>query len=287
MCCVSACVTGQAAKPGLHFEFLKYDFGPCFVTPAGQVPTAETALLKITNRDSGTALSLDCDFDASRCLWVECPSCTIAPGDSISVPINFAPREVKEYAFSLPFVVNGSYTVKLPVIGEGCPARLELANPSQRHVQFGTVSAGSTLSKSVRVVNRSRRPLTLALGQEHRKLGGVGCLTDACVSYSPVEAVTLAPKQGLNIELTFAPAVRLPAFSESLMVRYGAASEYRVLAVVSGQSTGMSIALEQSAMPFGTVCLGSSKTQRLQLNNTGKSTDMKENLKRYSVMFKL
>jgi hypothetical protein len=65
-------------------------------------------------------------------LWLECPSRLIAAAEVVEIPIMFAPREAKGYAFSVPFVVNGSYTVKVAVIGEGCPARLELANPSQR-----------------------------------------------------------------------------------------------------------------------------------------------------------
>lgn len=106
------------------------------------------------------------------------------------------------------------------------------------------------------------------LGQEH-KLGSEGCLQSVCVTYSPTEEVTLQPKQALSVDLSFHPQTRLAAFSETLLVKYGAASEYRPLSVISGQSTGMAVALDQSAVPFGTVCLGSSKVQRLQLNNTG------------------
>jgi hypothetical protein len=263
-------LSGRGAKPGLHFNFLTYDFGPCFVTAPGQVPIPERALLRVTNRDTSAALSLNCEFEKSRCLWLEFDSLVVAAGAAVDIPLCFAPREAREYAFSLPFVVNGSYTVKVAVLGEGCPARLELANAAQRHVQFGIVPAGAAVTKSVKLVNRSRRSITLSLSQEQQL--GKTCLTEcSAVTYTPQGSVVLAPKAALTVELTFAPTARLAAFSESLLVTAGASSEPRVLCCVSGQSTGMSVKLGQTAMPFGIVCLGSAKVQRLQLENTGMS----------------
>ena len=60
-----------------------------------------------------------------------------------------APRDARQYAFGIPFLVNGSYTVKLLVVGEGCPARLELANLAQKHLTFGMVPEGQQVAKQV------------------------------------------------------------------------------------------------------------------------------------------
>ncbi|KAG5176525.1 hypothetical protein JKP88DRAFT_256749 [Tribonema minus] len=269
-------LAGRGAHPGLRFSFLRHDFGPCFVTPPGEPPAAETAVLRVANADAAAPLSLDCDFAGHRCLRVECAPAVIAPGAEVDIPIHFAPREAKGYAFSVPFLVNGSYTVKVVLLGEGCPARLELANPSQRHVSFGMVPAGATVTKVVRVVNRSKRAMALQLTQEGEDTGGggagsagAGALAARSVTFSPAAALTLAPRQGVNVELTFAPRARLAAFSETLLVRAGAAAAPRALCAVSGQSVGMAVRLAQNALPFGTVCAGAAKTLRLALENEG------------------
>lgn len=61
----------------------------------------------------------------------------------------------------------------------------------------------------------------------------------------------------------------MPAFTETLHMRAGATSELRPLLAVSGQSTGMEIVLGVDTLPFGTVCAGSQRTQRLGLENRG------------------
>ena len=58
----------------------------------------------------------------------------LAPGVTLEVPVCFAPREVKDYAFAVPFVVNGTGKLNVNVVGRGALARLEMANPSQRKV---------------------------------------------------------------------------------------------------------------------------------------------------------
>ncbi|CAM9618596.1 unnamed protein product, partial [Choristocarpus tenellus] len=143
-------VIGRGIRPGLHFAFQKHDFGPCFLTPPGSIPNPERVILRVTNRDTLSALSLDCIHQRDRCLWVECEPCVLEPGASTGIPICFAPREAKQYAFGVPFLVNGSYTVKVLVLGEGCPTRLELANPAQKHLTFGTVHEGKEVVKQVR-----------------------------------------------------------------------------------------------------------------------------------------
>lgn len=61
----------------------------------------------------------------------------------------------------------------------------------------------------------------------------------------------------------------MPSFTETLYVRAGATSELSALLSISGQSTGMEVALGVDTLPFGTVCAGSQRTQRLGLENRG------------------
>lgn len=105
--------------------------------------------LRVTNRDPSAALSLDCVHQADRCFWVSCEPSVLEAGQSLEVPLNFAPRDTRHYAFGVPFLVNGSYTVKLVVVGEGCPARLELGNMAHKHLTFGLVPEGQQVAKQV------------------------------------------------------------------------------------------------------------------------------------------
>lgn len=61
----------------------------------------------------------------------------------------------------------------------------------------------------------------------------------------------------------------MPSFTETLYVRAGATSELSTLLSISGQSTGMEVALGVDTLPFGTVCARSQRTQRLGLENRG------------------
>ncbi|CAM9698611.1 unnamed protein product, partial [Chrysoparadoxa australica] len=260
-------VYGRGVKPGLAFDVLKHDFGPCFVTPPGQIPLPECKRLVVTNRDPSSSLSLDCTHQRARCLWVDFSPTVLEPGTSVEVPLCFAPREAKPYAFSVPFLVNGSYTVKVVVLGEGCPARLELLNPAQKHVNFGIVPEGGVVEKAVSVINRSKCPITFQLDDAEDL--GIGKLQSCFISYNPRGTTTLAPRESTTISVAFSPTTRHPSFTETLWVKAGATPEPRPLIVISGQSTGMEVCLGVDAMPFGTVCEGSSKTMKVQFENRG------------------
>lgn len=55
------------------------------------------------------------------------------------------------YREVLPININALYTVRVSILGEGSPLRLELANPAHRSFNLGAVSRGSQSSKSVQV----------------------------------------------------------------------------------------------------------------------------------------
>lgn len=95
-----------------------------------------------------------------RCFWTTCEPSVLEAGQYLDVPLHFAPRDARPYAFGVPFLVNGSYTIKLLVVGEGCPARLELANLAHKHLTFGMVPEGQQVVKQVRRVCKIDRVLT-------------------------------------------------------------------------------------------------------------------------------
>ena len=256
---------GAGVKPALRFSFMHHDFDYAFVTPPGGTVVVEETVLTVMNHDPSSNISIECIFQKSRALAVDCPPTVIKPGEALDVPIRFAPREVKDYAFIVPFLINGSSKVPINITGKGIHARIELVNGSQRRTNFGVVNVGSSSTRSVALVNRSKKavPLQLLEAGEH----GSGNLSDRCISFAPSGEFLIEPRAIANIQLVFDPSKRISQFSEDLLVRYAGVT--KSLLNVSGKSQGIEISLDSDSLPFGVVVKDSQKIKKLTLENVG------------------
>ena len=108
-------------------------------------------------------------------LVVECGPRVLAPGEHVEVVLHFTPREMQDYAFPVPFLINGVSTVTVLVKGRGVAARLELVQPSQASCAFGLVREGEDMVKHVQVINRSARALGFDLVDEKDALAQWFC----------------------------------------------------------------------------------------------------------------
>jgi hydrocephalus-inducing protein len=260
---------GSGVKPALRFSFMHHDFGACFVTSPGGSTVIEETVLHIVNHDPKSNIAVECTFQKTRALWAECAPTVIAPGGTLDVPIRFAPREVKDYAFVIPFVVNGATKVPVNILGTGINARLELVNGDQRRTNFGLVNVGSATTRSVALVNRSKRALPVELVEETDEYGS-GALKDRCVSFQPKGEFVIAPRETVTLQLSFNPNKRIAQFTEDLSIRYAGVT--RKLLTLSGKAQGTEIALDSDSLPFGIVVLDSQKVKKLTLENTGDLT---------------
>ena len=77
------------------------------------------------------------------------------------MPIIFTPRVIKKYSETIKFDFNGLYTIDVVVTGEGIPMQLELVDPDQAVIDFGIISVGGDITKTVQLVNKSKKPLML------------------------------------------------------------------------------------------------------------------------------
>jgi hypothetical protein len=258
---------GVAVKPALRFSFMHHDFGNCFITSPGGSTVIEEAMLTLKNHDPSSNISVECVFQKIRALWVECAPTVIPPGGELQVPIRFAPREVKEYSFAVPFMVNGTGKVTVNISGKGINARLELVNGSQRRTAFGLVNVGTSVSRTVMVINKSKRalPIQLIEGGEYGK-----ALSDRCISFNPTQQMVLQPKETMPVVLDFKPTKRVFQFSEDLLVQYAGVT--RTLVSISGKAQGIEVDLDSDSIPFGLVVLDSQKVKKLTLENTGDLT---------------
>lgn len=84
-------------------------------------------------------------------MTVDCPPSVLVPGASQDVSITFSPCEARLYREEIPFNINGLYTVRVAITGEGSPLKLELANAAHRSLNLGAVSRGGQTSKTVQV----------------------------------------------------------------------------------------------------------------------------------------
>lgn len=256
---------GSGVKPAIHFSFMQYEFGPCFVTSPGGTTVFETVNLRVINRDPSNNISIECAFQKTRALWIECPPTVLAPGSVFDVPIKFSPRDVKDYNFICPFIVNGTGKVNLQLSGQGITARLEMVNSSQRRINFGAINVNGENRKSVTLVNRSKKALAVQLLDEGQY--GAGILEDRCVSYSPKTEFVIGARDTTTIQVIFSPNRRISQFVEDLLVRYAGIT--RKLLSVSGKSQGMEVQLDTDSLPFGTVVVQSQKIKKLSLENMG------------------
>ncbi|XP_035679087.1 LOW QUALITY PROTEIN: hydrocephalus-inducing protein homolog [Branchiostoma floridae] len=253
---------GSGVTPGLHFSFLNYDFGPCFVHHAG-MPVRKVAL-KVTNKDS-KEVSVNCLFTNTTHLEVQFEPTILSPKESCEVHISFLPRHCVKYFDVLPFEINGLSQTNVEIRGEGTEMTVEVADKRQKIVQLGALLVGTTVKKVVSLVNKSLAPITFNLvctPSSH-------LLQDSRVlSISPYQSITLKPRGGkVNAEVTFSPRTRIPQFTEEVMMESEGFSQ--PLFVLMGSCQGIEVQLDQESIPFGAVVMGSSSTRRMVMRNVG------------------
>ena len=256
---------GIAQSPALRFSFMQYDFGPSFVTsPGGQTVIVETSL-RLVNHDPTSNISVECNFQKTRALWVECPPTVLEPGAILDVPIRFAPRDVKDYTFMIPFVINATSKANVTITGKGINARLELVNASQRRVPFGIVNVGSEVRKVIPIINRSKKALPVQIVEETEF--GSSSLEAKGLSIFPRSEFVIAPRESVNLQVSFAPGARIANFSEDVLCKYAGVT--RKLITLSGKGQGVEVELDTDSLPFGNVVINSSQVKTLSLENSG------------------
>ena len=255
---------GIGIEPALRFSFMTYDFGSCFITAPGGGLVSEDVTLSLFNQDPSSNIAIECIYQKTASLLVDCPPAVINAGSTLDVPIRFTPRENKEYIFVVPFLINGSTKVAVNVRGRGIHARVELAIPGQRRINLGSVNVGSEVVKTIPIINRSSKSVTFKLLEDENSLG---FLSSKCFSLTHMNELSLGPKSTTNVTLSFAPNRRLPLFSDDICIHFAGMTKKFI--TVSGKAQGTEVVLETDSLPFGTAVQGSHKIKKLRLENVG------------------
>lgn len=155
-------LNGNARKPGMKLNFTQYDFGPCFVM---RQPMPKKTVLEIINLDN-SAIAVETIFEKKPYLDVQlAPGQVLVPSTKeapikLEIPIIFTPRENKKYQEVISFEFNNLYTIDVTITGEGIPMQLELVDPDQAIVDFGVVSVGGDVTRTIPLINKSKKPVT-------------------------------------------------------------------------------------------------------------------------------
>ncbi|KAJ3047832.1 hypothetical protein HK097_011139 [Rhizophlyctis rosea] len=253
-------IVGGGTKPLLTFSKHSHNFGPQFVHKTGQI--AATTSIQIKNEDVKD-ISYDVVYPENSVFDVQRGPNTLAAGETTPLEITFYPREAKAYSDNIKVEINGLSSIDLAVSGEGTEFRVELAHPENRNTNFGAVRVGHTITRQLKIINRSAVPATFQLGTASTMEN----LAHHAVTLSHQGDCTLRPRGVLNLELKFQPTHRIPSFVEEVTLEAQGLS--KPFFVVMGACQGIDVKLENDTLPFGAVVQKSTSSRRIQLQNVG------------------
>ncbi|OQR93153.1 hydrocephalus-inducing protein, partial [Thraustotheca clavata] len=249
-------IHGNAVPPAVDFSFISYDFGPCFIVEPDATPMVETISLRITNQDNEMDISLDCSYEKRSYLHVAVQPTVLGPHETLEVPIKFTARNEGLYHEVVPFTINGTTIVNVVLTGEGIYPKIEI---STSMVNFSTLQIGQSVSRIVKLTNRSKRKTPLELLAQH--------MHDIGLTIFPQVGIQIKPRDTIDVELRFAPTRRVTPFEEDLLIDI--CGTRKKLVTLTGSCQGMDVQFETENMSFGSVVYGSQLVKRLLLQNRG------------------
>ncbi|KAF4655034.1 hypothetical protein FOL46_008426, partial [Perkinsus olseni] len=212
-------LSGSSRRPAVDLSFTEKDFGPTFMLQSEtssdviERPTSgyfgSRADLVITNRDAAVCGITAAKLEDVEEFIIDLPEdLEIGVGESFTMPIIFAPRELSVYTETLELTLNGCTKMNLRLKGRGVPLYLETESPEMQVVDFGHVSSekAQTVVKDVVLVNRSAASVTFTLADLNDNL------SDKYVSWQPTGPVVLKRREKMQIRISFCPESRFRPF---------------------------------------------------------------------------
>ena len=90
--------------------------------------------------------------------------------------------------------------------------QLELVDPDQAIVDFGVVSVGGDVTRTIPLINKSKKPITFQLLPSDDEL-----FKKCQVTFIPDKELTLKPRETVPIEVRYNPKNRMPNFNMEIM----------------------------------------------------------------------
>jgi hypothetical protein len=188
---------------------------------------------------------------------------SLAPGQSVAIPVTFTPKTTGADTGSLTLVSNATTaatsTIALTGTGTSSAPQISLSATS---LSFGSVNDGSSKALALTVTSSG----TSALSVNSLSISGSG------FSVGPASLpATLAAGQSLTVQITFLPQTAA-AVTGKLTINSN--STTGTTSTVSLAGTGVTtttptLSLSTTALSFGSVVEGTSTKQTLTLSSTG------------------
>jgi Abnormal spindle-like microcephaly-assoc'd, ASPM-SPD-2-Hydin/Protein of unknown function (DUF1573) len=184
---------------------------------------------------------------------------TIAPAQSVTLAVKFAPTTSGAATGSLTVTNNEGVNALAAVTGTGVQAGLSVTPSS---ASFGSVVSGNTNSQTIQVKNSGTASLTIS----QATVTGTGfSLSGLAIP------TTLGPGQSGNFNVQFAPKAA-GSFSGSVSISSNAPNSPATVALSgTGVAASYTISVNPSSLSFGSVNNGSSTAQGFTVTNTGNS----------------
>ena len=245
-------LTGTGAQPGLSITPASFAFGSVV---DGQTKS-QTFTLTNTGTSSLTISQLTVTGAGYSISGLATPS-TIAAGASATFSALFAPTTAGSLPGTITISSNASgspSTVALSGTGVAGTAALS-ANPTS--LAFGNVNAGTTSSKSVTLTNSGSANVTISQ---------VTVSANDVTTSGVTTPVTLTPGQTQTLNVAFNPSAA-ETVSGNIIVTNSLGSS--TVIAVSGTGLLAAISLTPSSANFGSVTVGATNSQTIQIANTG------------------
>lgn len=105
------------------------------------------------------------------------------------------------------------------------PLKLELERSEDQNVEFGVQRVGSDVTKTVSLLNNSKKAIKISLDCEDQ----IQTLSKFFLTVNPLTEIMIPPKEKHDIEFRFRPQTRLHEFSQDLKFKIVENQEVRKL----------------------------------------------------------
>jgi hypothetical protein len=245
-------VTGTGVQPGLSIAPASFAFGSIV---NGQTKSQNFTLTN-TGSSSLTISQLTVSGAGYSISGLTTPS-TIAAGASATFSATFAPTTAGSLPGSVTISSNAPGSPSTVALsGTGVAGTVAVsANPTS--LSFGSVNAGLTSSKSVTLTNSGTANVTISQ---------VAVSAKDVTTSGVTTPLTLTPGQTQTMNVAFKPSA-----AETVAGNITVTSTQGTNTVVSVSGTGIQAAISftPSSANFGSVTVGSTNSQTIQLSNTG------------------
>ena len=267
---VSLSGTGSAQKvPKITLSSSSLNFNEVTVNSSSKLK------IKITNAGAAD-LKVDSIISNVNAFKINPTAFILNPDSSLDVTVTFTPLDSIVYSAVLKIYNNTSGSpVNVSLTGKGTNRNVPLITLSADKLNFGDLTINNSLQMNFNIENTGTADL-----QVDSIVSSIAIFTVNPVSF------VVKPDSGKDVTVTFTPVDSLN-YAGTLKIYHNAAGSPGIISL-TGNGVSPSkpiIKLSSSSLAFGSVIIGSSKTLKLNLQNTGKVDLKVDSIKSSNIIF--